>query len=370
MIKTQAVQSGGLPPTLSGVLSDTHDAKADLLAQDPPAVTPVMAAELAQQYYGIMGDVRPLSAEKDANFLIRLPNGEAALLKITNAVEDRAVTQMQTAALMHLAAVDPTLPVPRICASLNGNSSEVVRLADGQDHVMRLMTFLDGTILSGATPAPGLRYALGAFLARVTLGLRGFFHPAAGHVLQWDIKQAARLRPLLASVQDTTLRARLTATLDRFETDIAPRLMHLRAQVVHNDYNPHNVLVDGPIGARPVGLIDFGDMVHTPIACDLAVACSYQIGEGAAPLEGMCRLISGYHSLIPLEPAEIDLLPDLVRLRQTTTLAIGAWRAQRYPDNAAYILRNAAASLRGMDALDRMGDAATRAALHTAAPSE
>jgi Ser/Thr protein kinase RdoA (MazF antagonist) len=370
MTKAQAVRAGGLPPTLSGVLTQDTDAKADLLAQDAPAVTPAMAADLAQLYYGITGDIRPLSAEKDANFRIRLADGSEALLKITNAVEDPAVTEMQTAALMHLAAVDPSLPVQRICASLSGNSSETVRVNDGQDHVLRLMTFLDGTVLSSATAAPGLHHALGAFLARVTLGLRGFFHPAAGHVLQWDIKQAAGLRPLLASIQDGALRARLTATLDHFDGEIAPRLLHLRAQVVHNDFNPHNVLVDGATGTRPVGLIDFGDMVHTPIACDLAVACSYQINEGADPLGQMCEMISGYHALLPLERAEIDLLPDLIRLRQATTLAVGAWRAGRYPDNAAYILRNAATSLRGMDALDHMGDTATRAALHAAAPSE
>jgi len=86
MTSVRAVRAGGLPPTLSGVLAEGHADKADLLAQDPPAVTPAMAADLAQRFYGITGDVRPLSAEKDANFLIRLHSGDAALLKITNAV--------------------------------------------------------------------------------------------------------------------------------------------------------------------------------------------------------------------------------------------------------------------------------------------
>jgi Ser/Thr protein kinase RdoA (MazF antagonist) len=211
---------------------------------------------------------------------------------------------------------------------------------------------------------------LGALLTRVTLGLRGFFHPAAGHVLQWDIKQAARLRPMLNAIRDTGLRARLTATLDRFDTDIAPRLPQLRAQVVHNDFNPHNLLVDAPQATRVTGVIDFGDMVHTPIACDLAVACSYQINDGAAPLEQMCEMVTGYAALLPIEREELDLLPDLIRLRHATTLIIGAWRARRYPDNADYILRNSAASLRGMDALDRIGDATTTRVLHAAARTE
>lgn len=362
--------SGGLPPVLTKAVIDTEDGKPDLLAHDPPAIKATMAAEIAQRLYGISVDARPLTAEKDANFLVTLPSGDEALLKITNAVEDRAVTDMQTDALMHLASTDPTLPVQRICASLNGNASEVITAADGQIHVVRLMTFLGGTILSSATAGTGLHHELGAFLARVTLGLRGFFHPAAGHVLQWDIKQAGRLRPLLSTIQDADLRVRLTSVLDRFDAEVAPRLLTLRAQVVHNDFNPHNVLVDGQVGTRPIGLIDFGDIVHTPIACDLAVACSYQIGEAATPLRQMCEMITGYASLLPIEHEEITLLPDLIRIRHATTLAIGASRAQRYPENADYILRNAAASLRGMNALDKIGDVAAIKALHAAAGTE
>lgn len=370
MISAGGTVLGGLRPILTGVMTENGAGKVDLLAHNSPAFDTAMAAEIAQRLYGISGDIHRLSAEKDANYLVTLATGVKALLKITNAVEDPAVTHMQTAALMHLALTDPSLPVQRICASLKGNASETVTAADGQIHVVRLMTFLGGTILSSATPGPGLHHELGCFLARVTLGLRGFFHHAAGHVLQWDIKQAGRLRPVLDAVEDTDLRARLTATLDRFDAEIAPRLLPLRAQVVHNDFNPHNVLVDGPHGTRPIGLIDFGDIVHTPIVCDLAVACSYQIGAGAAPLHQMCEMVTGYASLLPIEPQEIDLLPDLIRLRHVTTLAIGASRAQRYPENADYILRNAAASLRGMDSLDRIGDAATIKALHVAARTE
>ncbi|UOA32755.1 Homoserine kinase [Sulfitobacter sp. DSM 110093] len=361
---------GGLPPFLSGALAEGGDAKADLLAQDPPAFDADRAAEVALQRYGVSGKIKTLAAEKDANFLITLPTGEEALLKITNAAEGRAVTDMQTAALMHLAAADPDLPVPRICASLTGKAAEVATAADGQIHVVRLMTFLGGTILSHATPQPGLYRALGDFHARVTLGLRGFFHPAGGHFLQWDIKQAGHLRPLLKDVQDRDLRAQLGRSLDHFDAEIAPRLPLLRAQVVHNDFNPHNILVDGPEAQHPVGLIDFGDTVHTPLACDLAVACSYQIGQGPDPLHAVSEMIAGYAKRLPLEPEEIALLPGLIRLRHATTLAIGASRARRYPENAAYILRNAAATLRGLAALDQIGDAAAIETLQRAAGTE
>lgn len=353
-----------LPPFITTPEPVPDDA--DILAQDAPLITLEKAAELAREIYGIIGEIRQLSAEKDANFHIRLANGEEALLKVTNAAEDRGVTDMQTAALIHLAAIDPTLPVQRICQTLTGASSAIFTDPSGGVHVVRLMSYLKGTTLSSATPQPVLYPALGALLARLTLGLRGFFHPAAGHVLQWDIKQAARLRPLLEAVSDGALQARLTATLDRFDAEIAPRLPHLRAQVVHNDFNPHNLLVNGVEATRPIGIIDFGDMVHTPIACDLAVACSYQISDGEAPLERIAQMVAGYARVMPLEDEEITLLPDLMRLRHATTLAVTATRARRYPENAAYIQRHGATAQRGTDTLDRLGNAAVSETLHRA----
>ena len=89
MTEVGITPQGGLPPFLSGVLAEESGNKTDLLAQDPPAFDAARAAEVALQRYGISGEIKPLAAEKDANFLITLPSGEEALLKITNAADDR-----------------------------------------------------------------------------------------------------------------------------------------------------------------------------------------------------------------------------------------------------------------------------------------
>lgn len=342
----------------------------DLLDHAAPAVTSAQAAELAAEIFGVCGDVQWLSAEKDANFRITPAKGPPVLLKITNAAEDRGVTEMQTAALMHLGRVDPTLPVPHIRPTLTGRAAHILSIPGGQSHMVRLLTYLEGTTLGQALSATGLHQDIGALLARLTIGLRGFDHPAAGHMLQWDIKRAHHLRPMLEAVEDGRLRGRLTRLIDRFDAEIAPRLCGLRAQVVHNDFNPHNLLVDAPRATRLTGIIDFGDMVHTPLVCDLAVACSYQIGDGPRPIEAIGRLLAGYAAILPLERAELDLLPDLMRMRHAATLTIGAWRARRYPANAAYLRRNGAASLRGLTVLDRIGTAAVLDILKRALPPE
>ena len=340
------------------------DVQSDLLAHAALNVSSEQAAELANDLFGVRGEVHRLNAEKDANFRITPEGGPPVLLKITNAAEDRGVTEMQTAALMHLAQVDPGLPVPHVLPARNGAPSQLVTLSDGRVHVVRLLTFLQGTTLSSAKAASALHFRIGALLARLTIGLQGFSHPASDHVLLWDIKQAHRLRPMLDAVEETDLRQRLTRLIDQFEDEVAPRLKDLRAQVVHNDFNPHNLLVDTPAANCLTGVIDFGDIVRTPIVCDLAVACSYHVQDGPDPMAAVARLVAGYCSHLPLTDEEFALLPDLMRLRHATTLVVGAWRARRYPENAAYIRRNAAASLRGLTALDRTGNPAVLASLH------
>jgi len=56
--------------------------------------------------------VHRLDSERDQNFRLRSLSGREYVLKIANPDEDRAVTNLQTEALLHLAAADPDLPVP------------------------------------------------------------------------------------------------------------------------------------------------------------------------------------------------------------------------------------------------------------------
>ncbi|WP_439623545.1 phosphotransferase [Shinella sp.] len=365
-------ESGALPP----VLATTDPARApdrtggeghSLLASSGPRISPGDAADFARQFYGVDGKVRMLSSERDANFHIQLPGGEQALLKVSNSMEDRAETGMQTAALMHIAAVDPGLPVQRIHAAKDGSAWVLIDGPSGDRHIVRLMSYIEGTMLSVAEPLPGLHFEIGRTLARLTRALRGFFHPSSGRFLQWDIKHAGRLRPMLEAVDEPVLKERVTRLLERFDAEIGPRLPHLRAQTVHNDFNPHNIVVDGPRAARVTGVIDFGDMVTTPNICDLAIACSYHLIGETGSLQPVEDLVAGYASVLSLEPEELDLLPDLIRLRHATTLAITSWRARKYPENAAYILRNAAASRRGLEILDSLDPSATNDALARAA---
>ena len=332
----------------------------DLLSTLPPDLSDDQVAALLQRHYGLSGPLKRLTSERDLNLRLETGGGRF-VVKLANRAEPRAVTDFQTAALLHLEGKG--LPVPRVMRSLDG-----VTEVDTPQGLLRVLTYLEGMPLHMAPRSPAQRRAMGRMAAQISRGLQGFDHPGADHVLQWDIRQAGQLRPLLPQVPDA-LRGLCTETLDRFDAEVFPRLADCRWQVVHNDLNPHNVLVDEAEPDRISGVLDFGDMVRTPLVCDLGVAASYQI-DPDNPLESLVDFAAAYHATLPLQPTELALVADLTAARMLTTICITAWRAAKYPDNAPYILRNFPLARDGLLALAALPRNAVHKALVRACPME
>jgi len=314
------------------------------------ATTADEVAVLLWAHYRLRGSSSKLNSERDENFHIRTDDGHEYVLKLTHPAEDRAVTDFQTRALLHAIAHDPTLPIPRVIARLDGEPYAAVAMRDGSQRVLRLLSFLHGQPLHQVGRSSAQRRNLGQTLARLNVALRDFHHPAAGHRLLWDIQHSQDLAPLLQETPPGAKRDVLACWLTHFDSTLRPTLAGLRRQVIHNDMNPYNVLL-GDDHITTVGIIDFGDMVAAPLVDELAVACSYQLSGNANPLDTAGEVIAGYHAINPLGEQEVDLLYDLILTRLCMTVTITGWRAARYPENSTYILRNHGLSWDGMQRL-------------------
>jgi Ser/Thr protein kinase RdoA (MazF antagonist) len=163
-------------------------------------------------------------------------------------------------------------------------------------------------------------------------------HPASDYPLLWDIKQAAKLIPLLEHVPDKELQLQFQRRLENFVERVEPRLRHCRSQIIHNDLNWGNVLADGERNDRILGIIDFGDMLKSPLIIDIAVASAYLCKTGDQPLADVHEFLRGYHDVTPILPGEFELLPDLMLMRNVQTIVIAHWRASQYPENQEYLL--------------------------------
>ncbi len=307
-----------------------------------PAFTTEQAARIAAELFDIHGGATDLGSERDQTFLID-DGGAGGILKISNSAEDPAVLDLEAAAIAHVAAVDPELPVarPRARARYEG-------------HHVRLFERLHGRKGGPELPDAAVR-AYGETHARLNVALRSFFHPAAGRELLWDMRQTPRLRGLLDAIGDAGRRALVERTVARFERRVLPRWPLLRGQVVHGDLNLDNVLLEED--GRIAGIVDFGDCSFSAQAADLAVGVASLLrGRPAEDVFRIARLaLDGYQSQLPLEPLELELLGDLVAARFAAIVAISAWRTHRYPENADYIRAWDAESWPLLALLDELG---------------
>ena len=292
-----------------------------VLESTPPRFRPEEIAAIGAELFGLRGEVRDLGSERDQTFLVG--NG---VLKISNLGEDAATLHLEAQALAHIERADPELPVARLL------ESTTLEGPDGT-HFVRLFERRHGHH-AGPELADDALFDYGVTHARLARALRGFFHPAAGRELLWDLAHALALRPHVVHVERRGL---VGAVLERYEERVAPRWPLLPAQVVHGDLNLDNLLLDerGRISA----ILDFGDVTHSARVGDLAVAvASLMRGRPREDVFRAGRIArDGYASRSPLEPEELEVLGDLVATRLAAIVTISAWRVSRYPENAAYI---------------------------------
>lgn len=311
-----------------------------VLTTPVPALSTADALHILKDHYGLTGELEVLTSERDLNLLVTTGSGERYVLKIASSAENPAITAFQTEALLHIANISPDLPVPRLIHNIDGSKTVEIVADDGRSHVVRLLTWLDGTPLKSVERVPGYASMLGTCLAKLGHALRQFEHPASGYALLWDLKGAASLRELVHCVDDAELRALCVRRLDRFESYVWPKLDAVRWQVIHNDLNPSNVLVDSKAPNVLVGIIDFGDMVRSPLIVDVAVATAYLLHDADDPLSDVVEFVAAYSRVEALTESEIDMLFDLLLTRSTMTILITRWRATQYPENKDYILRS------------------------------
>ena len=324
-----------------------------LLTTNPPELSAAHAAELLREHYGLEGILKLQYSERDQNFLVRAHSGAEHVLKIANSAEVAAITDFQIAALLHLEKSHPAVPVPRVIRTLDGNTSIRIAAQDGRRHTLRVLSWLPGVLIPFENLGADAAEKMGAALASLGNALRGFEHAASDYPLLWDIKQARKLLTLLDHVADTALRHVLRHHLEVFVTEIEPRLPDLRCQVIHNDLNPGNVLFNSTNTSEVAGIIDFGDMIRSPLVVDVAVASAYLCDSNDGPFANVFEFVRGYHKVTPLMADEFELLPYMIAIRSVASLSISHWHASMYPENRDYIGSSEDSSLQMIMTLGR-----------------
>jgi len=302
---------------------------ADYLRLSPPRLSKDLLEPFLLDRWGIEGELDHLSGERDQNFCVTTADGSRYVLKIASLLEDLALVDFQTQALLHLETSDPTIPIPRIQRSLEGNLFETLTTEHG-DHPVRLLSWVDGTPFGELDPPSHDTIAqIGALQGRMCRAFQGFTHEGGSHFMPWDI-----LNGLVES--DTLCNDYLRGDLaDACEPVLAhlaasalPRMRQLPHQVIHNDAHSGNVLCDPLNPATVTGVIDFGDLLYRPLVVDLATSLSSFLEHGESPVTESAALVGGFVQHMDIPPEQLELVYDALMARAILIVQLLQFRAE------------------------------------------
>lgn len=301
---------------------------------DVPALPLDQIQHIAASVFGIEGSLHPLTGERDQNLRVEA-EGRSFVFKAAHPAEDPAVIDLSTSALLHLERCSPALPCPRVVRTREGATEATVAAPDGKSRVVRMLTWLPGRPIYIATRSAAQRAACGRLAAGLAMALGRFRHPAARRTLLWDLQHVSYLSRLLEALP-ASLRPRAAQFLHRYASEVAPVFPELRRQVLHNDLNSKNVVVALDDETRVTGVIDFGDMVDTALAADLAIAAAAHVRRAESIEEDLRDFLRAYEELVPLQPLERRLLPAMMAARKLSDMVIPAWHRARLPQRRHY----------------------------------
>jgi Ser/Thr protein kinase RdoA (MazF antagonist) len=290
---------------------------------EPPSFSIKDLLEVVKDAYGLSGTLKPLAGERDQNHMLQTHGKGKYLVKVAGANEDRSVVDYQIKTLHHIEQKSPQLNIPRNLKTLTGEDFVLIRDEVGKEHLLRLLTFLDG-VPFGDDYEPSLEtlYDAGRFQGQMCAALIDFSHPSEGYFMPWDISQGLVLSPSLHVSQYGDVERLVLPLLDHFEAEILPHMNRLRKQTIHNDAHEGNILKSAPGKDDFCGVIDFGDIVYAPVVQDLSIPMTRFVGLASDPIASGKAYVKGFCSAFPLLSDELDMLYDLILIRSCLTVQL------------------------------------------------
>jgi len=225
--------------------------------------------------------------------------------------------------------------VPRLIATRSGGLRVELEV-EGIPHIVRVLTFLEGELMSNVNVVPGADFLtdLGAVSARLTQALADLIPPPGLAEHFWVLNRSLDA---------------LTESLDRLpeshQTGLVRQIMEYVASAlsgvdtlpvctVHQDLNTHNVLVNPDNPVRVTGVIDFNDTVRTIRVADISIAAGYAMLVADKPLDAFSNVVRGYLAIAPLTNEEKSVLFPLALIRLCVNWT--TWLARSEGDPASY----------------------------------
>ncbi len=285
---------------------------------------------LLSKYYGLEPlKISTLEGYESINYKIKTEENTYVLKQHKNNKRTHALL------LAEHRIMDELVALPKYEFSRTILNKEGQPMVEEEDHIFRLLSYVEGDFLANVDHSNELLHSLGVCLGHTNWAFQDIYDPVLfAKETVWDLKHFRSNHPYLEYIKDSKDRSLLAYFFLQFDTHVYPIQHLLRKQIIHNDANDWNVLTTN---GKVSGIIDFGDMCCSWLINELAIGLTYAMMNKESPLEAAMPIIRGYQGIYPLEQQELDVLYYLIAARLCTSLCNSAYTKTLKPDSD-YIL--------------------------------
>ena len=206
----------------------------------------------------------------------------------------------------------------------------------GNVSLFRLLHYIEGELMADVDHTDEMYRSFGKVLAKMDLALLPLRDIAIeARRYEWDIVEIDLTGNLSGFIKNPAYRSLVEYFYQQFNEHVRPELPGLRKSIIHADANDRNVIIEN---GKVAGIIDFGDLVYSPLINELAVAFSYALYKKDNPLEWAVPIMESYCSVLPLEEKEVDILYYLIAARLCISVRKSAHLKTLYPDDEYYVI--------------------------------
>jgi len=288
--------------------------------------------KLLQKEFGFNEvEIKRLDGYENANYRIKTVS-DKYIFKTYNHIDNDELLDLvksENETLLFLQKIE-NKKYPKPIPFLDGSHIKILTI-DGEKKICRMLTFLEGKFLGDTKPTEKLFQSFGNFLAETDIKLQSLSnYTIKARQWEWDIQYLDLNKKFISDIPDAKDRNTVNYFFQQFEEIVRPVLPSLRKQIIHNDANEWNVLTkNGEVS----GFIDFGDLAHSLLINELAIAITYACYDKENPLEWASIILKSYHSKLPIKENEIKILYYLIAARLSISVCNSAHSRKTKPDN-------------------------------------
>jgi 4-aminobutyrate aminotransferase-like enzyme/Ser/Thr protein kinase RdoA (MazF antagonist) len=301
-----------------------------------PYVEADQLLELVAEQYGIHAvDLEPLAGEYNETWSLTGREGDHYVAKVLHDPQSLEHRLMQADLMSHLAESEPDLPIPRLIATLHGETVASYTSGTSSFHV-QLLTWLPGRLISEISHRDAeLLHEIGNIAGRLVRAGEGYHHPAAVRSHLWDLRKAdEQVLNHIDCITEGEYRDIAVKVVDWFRRDVTPQIGSLPTGVVHQDLNDFNMLVRMGEDVRwhLSGILDFGDALETVCVAEVAIAVAYAMLGQPIPLRAAQHVVEGFHQVRALSEKEVACILPLAAARLAVNATV--WTSRLADDEA------------------------------------